>query len=193
MAKRSDGPPPLETEQKEFITPEQRQILNLVDSIPLQELETFIEKREREIERMGQADQPDNPLVQQILSLEERRSELIEQLVNENRPFIRGSFNKKTHKCGKKNCKCTRGEFHKSFQLSARVDGRTHTRHIPKSDSPRVERDTKRYQAWISSRAEIVRFCTEQLQLIDKRRSELLRSYPEGQPFPLPKSWEQNS
>lgn len=169
-------------------------IRELLKSIPLDEVLAFVKEKEEDFERSSESqtpvDQPDTQLVEQICDLKKKRSILLEQLVNENKPLLRGALNKKLRKCGKKNCKCTRGELHKSFQLSARVDGRTHTRHIPASDLPIVAPAAKRYKAWKNNRAEIVRLNKEQLQLIDKRRDELLRSYPNDQPFPPPKSWK---
>lgn len=46
-------------------------------------------------------------------------------------PFIIGSLVKMRRVCGKPNCKCTRGDKHKSWCLSVRYQGKRKMVHIP--------------------------------------------------------------
>lgn len=46
-------------------------------------------------------------------------------------PFVIGSLVEMANTCGKPNCKCTRGEKHKSWCLSVRDQGKRKMLHIP--------------------------------------------------------------
>jgi len=44
------------------------------------------------------------------------------------------------HKCGKSNCRCTRGHLHQSTSLKYRVDGVQKMKYVRKADVERVKR-----------------------------------------------------
>jgi len=75
-----------------------------------------------------------NKLLEQILSCED---------------MLQGSIVKINSRCGKKGCKCERGEYHGiSYYLSYREDGRTQMVYIPKHLVTEVNQriaDFKRY------------------------------------------------
>jgi len=73
----------------------------------------------------------------------------IHQLINEKR-FIRGSFYYLRNKCGKKNCKCAKGEKHISLyiqkNLKGKGKGKIKKALIPKRRWEDVKEMNKRYK-----------------------------------------------
>jgi len=67
-----------------------------------------------------------------LTSLELRRARLVQQ-VTDNLDFLIGSIS-------------TKGFKYPAYNLTAKVDGKTRTRHIPKDMLPLVKRLTARYQ-----------------------------------------------
>ena len=67
-----------------------------------------------------------------ILTLERRRARLAQQ-VTDNLDFLVGSIS-------------TKGFKYPAYNLTAKVEGKTKTRHIPKDLLPLVKRLTRRYQ-----------------------------------------------
>jgi len=54
-------------------------------------------------------------------------------------PFVKGSPGWTKMKCGNPRCKCARGELHTACYLSYRKQGKTHTIHIPKALTKKIE------------------------------------------------------
>lgn len=71
----------------------------------------------------------------------------LHQLINQRR-FIRGSFYYLRNKCGKKNCKCAKGEKHISLyiQKNMKEKGKIKKTLIPKSRWEDVKEMNKRYK-----------------------------------------------
>jgi hypothetical protein len=67
-----------------------------------------------------------------LTTLENRRARLVQQLTD-NLDFLIGSIS-------------TKGFKYPAYNLTAKVDGKTRTRHIPKDMLPLVKRLTGRYQ-----------------------------------------------
>jgi hypothetical protein len=82
-------------------------------------------------------------------------------------PLLPGSLYTLRRKCGKPNCRCTRGELHESTVLSYRGEGR------PQNISPAPEQiDTLRtmtddYRRVRQARAKLVRWQRQLLKLVD--------------------------
>jgi len=82
-------------------------------------------------------------------------------------PLLPGSLYTLRRKCGKSNCRCTRGELHESTVLSYRGEGR------PQNISPAPEKiDTLRtmtddYRRVRQARAKLVRWQRQLLELVD--------------------------
>ena len=45
-------------------------------------------------------------------------------------PMVHGSLVEAKRTCGKKGCRCTRGEPHTAFYLSRRINGKTRLEHV---------------------------------------------------------------
>ena len=62
------------------------------------------------------------------------------------KPFIVGSVVEMANTCGKPNCKCTRGEKHKSWCIAVRYQGKRKMIHIPRESEKAVFDSVKSYQ-----------------------------------------------
>jgi hypothetical protein len=125
-------------------------------------------------------------LRQLLRRAEETRARVIDQLVDERRPLIRGTFGTRGRVCGKAGCHCAQGELHESKYLSAAVGGQTRQVHVPARDELHVSEGVARYQRWNEYRKELARLSKEVLGLVDGLRRALLESYPPGDPIPPP-------
>jgi uncharacterized protein DUF6788 len=63
-----------------------------------------------------------------------------------NRWFLRGSLSERLGKCGKPNCRCTRGELHKSLYLVQSQDGKPRQICVPQAWQERVRRAVNDYR-----------------------------------------------
>lgn len=80
------------------------------------------------------------------MSAEERRfRSALAKLISE-RGLLRGTLVHRERKCGRPNCKCTRGKKHKGIYLVVSEDGRRRQLHIPKSWEETVEEWVADYQ-----------------------------------------------
>ena len=60
--------------------------------------------------------------------------------------LIRGSLNERRHTCGKANCRCARGELHRSLYLVQSHEGKPRQVYVPKQWEQRVRRAVADYQ-----------------------------------------------
>jgi hypothetical protein len=63
-----------------------------------------------------------------------------------NRWFLRGSLSERMGKCGKPNCRCTRGELHKSLYLVQSQGGRLRQICVPLAWQERVRQAVSDYR-----------------------------------------------
>ena len=63
-----------------------------------------------------------------------------------NRWFLRGSLSERLGKCGKPNCRCTRGELHKSLYLVQSQGGRLRQICVPLAWQERVRQAVSDYR-----------------------------------------------
>ena len=93
------------------------------------------------------------------------------------KPIIKGSVYELKRKCGKKGCKCARGELHSRMVISSSEKGKTKLRVIPHGFLVEIQTKVKRYQEYRKARAQIVAVHKKMLQIIDEmeaiRREEL--------------------
>lgn len=67
------------------------------------------------------------------------------QLIHD-KPLIVGGLVEMANTCGKPNCKCTKGEKHKSWCVSLRHKGKRKMIHIPRACEEEVFEGVKSYQ-----------------------------------------------
>jgi len=121
--------------------------------------------------------------IRQALSrlLEEHRR-LVESLLGERGPLIRGSFVRQKRRCGRPTCRCSRGELHDAALLTSSEQGRMRSVHVPHQDRERVDKQAGRYRRLRRSRARLGKLHREFLDQIDALQQILTQPYP-----PLPK------
>ena len=82
-------------------------------------------------------------------------------------PLLPGSLYTLRRKCGKPNCRCTRGELHESTVLSYRGAGRPQNISPPPDQLDALRRMTDDYRRVRQARAQFVRWQRELLALVD--------------------------
>lgn len=60
--------------------------------------------------------------------------------------FLRGTLSERAGKCGKPNCRCARGDLHKSLYLVQSHDGKPRQICVPKAWEQRVRQAVTSYQ-----------------------------------------------
>ena len=127
---------------------------------------------------MGKRNQKISKLRQQLRHNETLRALHVEQVLNEHGPMIRGSYLVLGRKCGKENCRCTRGELHPNPVLAASVEGKTKSVYVRPADREKVKRRSRRYQRFRKARAELVKLAKASAELIDALQELLTEPYP---------------
>lgn len=62
----------------------------------------------------------------------EKRREAKLREVSRWKPLVAASLCRVKRRCGNRNCRCARGEFHKAHVLTYKVKGKTKVVHVPK-------------------------------------------------------------
>lgn len=104
---------------------------------------------------------------QRILQLAERR-ETAEQVLVSRKELLKGTVVEVARTCGKPGCKCARGDKHQCYQISASIQGKTKTWHLPRKQLKRVKKWTGNYREFRKARAEWVRINSQMLELINE-------------------------
>lgn len=107
--------------------------------------------------------------IAELLADIERRTQAAQGLA----PLVRGSFYRFRRRCGKKNCRCARGELHAGQAFSVRKDGRSRTVPLAGVDRDKLVKAVEVYRELRKARANMVRGFKELLTQVD--RMEQLR------------------
>jgi len=78
---------------------------------------------------------------------------------------VKGSVYEFRNRCGKKNCRCRRGELHTRMALSYSEHGRTKLRYLKPAEVRRYQWLTGNYRAFRLARAKLVKIVKEILSL----------------------------
>jgi len=84
------------------------------------------------------------------------------------RGLVKGGIYKTRLKCGKKGCRCERGELHEVWMFYRSEEGKTKIRTLSREDVTEYGKYTRSYQRYRQARAELVRLQKEQIGLIDQ-------------------------
>jgi len=106
---------------------------------------------------------------------EERRSLLGEALSP--LPMIAGSLYVMRRRCGKSQCRCTRGELHVSWYLSRSVKGRPKLMYVGRVVPEMVETRVRRYKRYQKLLARVRKIDAEISGLLNALRNMNLREY----------------
>lgn len=103
---------------------------------------------------------------QQLAQLLQNQKELMQGILGA-RMLIKGGIYKTNLRCGKKGCKCGRGELHEVWMFYRSEGGKTKIRTLSKENAMEYERYTMGYQKYRRARAELVKIQKKQIRLID--------------------------
>ena len=121
---------------------------------------------------------------QKLEHSQEQYQALLQGLVAERGPLIRGSFGTRARVCGSSTCRCARGERHVSSYLTATDSGEVRQVHVPASEEAEVAAGVARYRRFFAARARMAKLGQLQLELVDDLGHSLLKPYPENRPLP---------
>ncbi len=102
----------------------------------------------------------------QLLDAQHQLSQLLEECLGRE-PLLPGSLYTLRRKCGKPNCRCSRGELHESTVLSYRGQGRPRNMSPPLGQLESLRTMTHGYRRCRQARAKIVRWQRQLLTLVD--------------------------
>jgi len=119
-------------------------------------------------------------LVEKISILNIKRTNYIYSLLH-GKDMIHGMPHEVLRKCGKKNCKCNRGEKHGPYHaLSVNRQGRQKIVMIKKADTPSVLDGAERYKHFQQTLAKIRRIDKEINQILVKLKIDTTTEYIPG-------------
>jgi hypothetical protein len=102
----------------------------------------------------------------QLLQAQQRLPQLLEECLGR-APLLPGSLYTLRRKCGKPNCRCSRGELHESTVLSYRGQGRPRNISPPPEQFGALQSMTRDYRRCRQARAHLVRWQRQLLKLVD--------------------------
>lgn len=105
-------------------------------------------------------------LRQKIVAGLSRREKTVHVML-EVRGLVKGGFYRTRLKCGKKGCKCGRGELHEAWMFYRSEKGKTIIRAMSPREVSVYKRDTDNYKRYRRGRAELVKLSKEELRLVD--------------------------
>ena len=104
---------------------------------------------------------------QRIARLAKER-DAVERVFPGRKELLKGTVTEVRRTCGKPGCKCSKGDKHLCYQLSASVEGKTRTRNVPRKYLAKVKHLTENYRRFRRARANWVRINTRMLELINE-------------------------
>ncbi len=82
-----------------------------------------------------------------------RQRQAVERVLLERSALLKGTLIELQRTCGKRGCKCARGQKHTCWQLSASVEGKTRAWNVPRRYLAEVKRLTENYGRFRRARA----------------------------------------
>lgn len=114
----------------------------------------------------------------QIVELERKRKGIIDKLLRP-KSMISGYLYPMFKKCGKKGCRCERGEKHGPYWcISSLKDKKTHLKAIGKRDWIMVKILTDNYREYQKQMAELRRLHFQVWEMLKQLRDEKIKEYP---------------
>lgn len=100
------------------------------------------------------------------------------------RPMVQGSFYRLRRKCGKPNCRCTRGELHESWVITRSEQGQDRIYSVPTDQRAQLRQWTAEYRRYQRARAVLIKRHLKLVQLVDRIAELRLRPWPPKVPAP---------
>jgi len=126
-------------------------------------------------------------LRQKLTQSNQRYQAVLEGILAERGPLIRGSFGTRRRVCGASTCHCARGELHESKFLTATEQGQTRQVHVPAAEEAKVAAGVERYRRLRKARCQMAELGQLQLDLVDDLGLSPLQPYPKDRPLPPPR------
>ncbi|MBC8443383.1 hypothetical protein H8D79_01515 [PVC group bacterium] len=114
---------------------------------------------------------------QRLREAARKHDTLLEALVSERGPLLRGTFHLGHTRCGKDNCKCAQGELHTTAVLVVSDRGVRRTFYLRGAERPEVQRRAERYRRFRKTRAELRKLNGEVLGAADELLEALLEPH----------------
>lgn len=114
---------------------------------------------------------------QRLRQAARQHDSLLEALVGERGPLLRGTFHLGHTRCGKDNCKCAQGELHTTAVLVVSDKGAKRTFYLRGVERPEVQRRAERYRRFRKTRAELKKLDREILGAVDELLEALLEPH----------------
>jgi hypothetical protein len=116
------------------------------------------------------------------LRLRELLGELREVLAAayERTPVRKGTVYELARRCGKPNCRCARGELHRSMVLSWSEGGRSRLESLKASQVDRARSQTQAYSRLRRARARVVKIGREMVEILDRIEALRREEPPDG-------------
>jgi hypothetical protein len=109
------------------------------------------------------------PKGSQAARLRQRKYQLIARY-NIPDDLLPGSLSQSHQRCGKPNCRCTRGQGHAVWSLTFMVEGKKRVLHIPQALAQQVQRRVKAGKAYQDAVREVLAANAQLLALARKQR-----------------------
>ena len=94
------------------------------------------------------------------------------------RPQVAVSLYRRRVRCGKSSCHCAQGSGHPVWALNFRDAWGQHTRSVPSSEVPPLDRLVEAYRRYRKLRAILAHRGKTLLALVDRMQRPLMRRYP---------------
>ena len=104
------------------------------------------------------------------------------RLLQRSKPMVRGSLYLLQRKCGKKSCRCNRGELHPCWVMTRSEEGKIRLYAIPKEQRGRLKKLTGVYRRHQQSRARMIQLFAQLLRQVDAITEQRMEQWPQGAP-----------
>ena len=74
----------------------------------------------------------------ELLKEFEEESQILYEELKSIGPILKASVNRRNYTCGKMNCRCTKGYLHTDLIITRKIDGKTQTTKVPKSQESEI-------------------------------------------------------
>jgi hypothetical protein len=117
-------------------------------------------------------------LLKKLSLLNDQRTRYIFSLV-QRKPMVHGLPHEVYRKCGKPNCKCTKGKLHGPYSaLSVNKDGGHKIVMVKQADSGRIMKQARRYKYFQRTLARIRKIDKEIVETLEQIKAVATSSYP---------------
>jgi hypothetical protein len=126
-------------------------------------------------------------LRQALSETQEAEQKVIETVLSERGPLLRGTLGRRRRVCGSRTCRCARGELHESAILTAGAEGRMRQVHVPASEEVHVAKGVERYRRFRQAKTKLMDLAQRKIKIVDRLGQALIEPYPKDKPLPPPK------